>query len=214
MVIISVKGVTHHGLKDMSTAELKAITAVELKPDLANKHDSRAIAVYGQYKGRQIQIGFVGCADLPRAHKEEWSSRDWKIADIGRFRPEHAYNDLVFCKVTDTEAHAVSPKKCYPMMHRLKYDDTLYDGKTCVSIYYASKSSGLAWRDVVLKSKTSTSLFACDGTHDKAGRLIPQKEFKFSQLRDAAVLPEWETSACDIEDNPTKRARKSIDFSA
>ena len=32
---------------------------------------------------------------LPRAHKEEWSSRDWKIADIGRFRPEHAYVHVI-----------------------------------------------------------------------------------------------------------------------
>ena len=210
MVYFSVAGTTHHGLRNKNEAQLKAITAVRLAPEPTNKFDKRAIAIYlKDDTDTYIQAGYVPSLQLEHAHREKWAEREWQIHEIGRWTPPYSRTDLVFCKIADTEAHIVdSPKRGrISMKQRIKQDDTLYDGKTCVSIYYASKSTGLYWRDVVLKTKTGSSFFACDGTKDKNGRLIPQKEFKFAQLDDAAELPEWEVEATDIEDPRAKRAK-------
>jgi hypothetical protein len=210
MVVFSISGVTYHALRNAPDETLKSLTSVQLVPEPANTFDKRAIAVYVlDNNGGKTHAGYVPRLQLPHAHREKWAGREWKVQEAGRWTPPHARVDVPYCKVVDVEAHLVSSptRGRVSMKQRIRQDDTLYDGKTCVSIYYASASSGLTWRDVVLKSKTQTSFFACDGTHDKQGRPIPRKEFKFAHLDDAAELPEWEVSAFDIEDRPAKRAK-------
>jgi hypothetical protein len=188
---------------------------VFLRTEPANKFNPRAIAVMGKYCDnktcKEVRLGYVSNELLDRAHRETWCKWQWEIDEIGRFTPRCANNETrVFCTVSDRQTYLlrniVRDEDGSPtLMERMRTDDSLYDGTACVCIHYESDSSGLGWRDVVLLKRTADEFFACDGSSDYRGRPVPQKRFKFANLR-AARCMEWIDNEIEPP-TPAKRAK-------
>jgi hypothetical protein len=221
MPTLSVRGINYGDIQDFTDDQLQDLRgSVFLQTEPANKFDRRAIAVMGKYRDgnayKSVRLGYVSSELLDRAHRESWCEWRWEIDEIGRFKPRYAMglnaSTRVFCRLSDRETHLlrnitddedVGPS----LMARMKTDDSLYDGTICVCIHYESESSGLGWRDVVLLGRTDDEFVACDGSSDHRGRPIPQKSFKFAQLRAARCLENIDEDDEILSPRPTKRAK-------
>jgi hypothetical protein len=219
MPTLSVRGINYGGVKDFTDEQLQDLRgSVSLRAEPANKYNNRAIAVMGKYLDgntyKPVRLGYLANELLDRAHRESWCEWQWEIDEIGRFKPR--YNPTpqdttqVFCRISDKQTHLLrvvsSDEDDGPsLMDRMKTDDSLYDGTTCLCIHYESESSGLGWRDVVLLERTADGFIACDGSSDYRGRPVPQKRFKFAKLRAARCLENIDEE--DASPTPAKRAK-------
>ena len=93
MPTIHVRGITHNQIKNFTDAQLQDLRgSIYLCADLANKFDSRSIAVMGRLRVgtalKRVRLGYVASELLDRAHEDHWTDWSWEIDEIGRFQRE------------------------------------------------------------------------------------------------------------------------------